>query len=70
MPVFRQELIVQYMLNKNPDEGYTTREIASMMDVTTNAILAAFKRLRKKGRVYYYQNKWWLSGSEKRAHAS
>lgn len=65
----RQELVIQYMVSHGLHEGYTTREIATMMDTTTNAILAAFKRLQKKGRVFYFQGKdggkWFLTGAEK-----
>lgn len=61
----RQDLIIQYMASHNIHEGYTTREIATMMDTTTNAILAAFKRLQKKERVFHFDGKWYVTGKEK-----
>lgn len=61
----RQNKIADYMYQHGMNNGYTTREIATMMDTTTNAILSGLKRMRKAGRVFHHQNKWYLTGSEK-----
>ena len=61
---YRQESIIDYMF-KFKDEGNTTRQVADSLGLTTSAVLAAFKRLRTKGRVYNLNDRWYLSTLEK-----
>lgn len=60
----RQETIVAYMYDHGKNEGYTTREMATVMDTSTGAVLNGLKRLRKSGRVFQIMGKWYLSGNE------
>lgn len=65
----RQNAIITYMVTRDPDRPYSTRDIATALNCTTNAALAAFKRLRTKGQVFRFQNMWHLTSTEKLKHS-
>lgn len=70
--VNRQESIIDYMATKDLFAGYTPREIATFYNVTPNAVLKGFKRLRARGRVFKVGEKgtgtWYLTTSERSRH--
>jgi predicted transcriptional regulator len=60
---FRQNAIVDHMYEKEPYSLYRTNEVARDLGTTTNAILAAFKRMRTVGLVELWgdEGQWRLT---------